>query len=494
MRTPLILLALTGLYTACGDPDAGPPESPAVAAVAVTAPTTTAHPGDTIQLTATARDASGAALTDRPITWTTADRTVALVSSTGLVTALAPGEVAIAAHADGVIGAITLTVTADATPVAAVEVWPSGEVHLTPDATLQVIATLYAADGRELDDRPVGWSTSDAAVATVSSDGLVTAHAIGDAWIAATAEGQTDEMLVRVEAAMVAVARIELDAGALTLAPGDTRQVVATAYDADGAALPDRIATWRSDAPAVATVSSEGLVTAHGVGTAIITAAIEAHTAQLTLEVRAGERVVITPTTAVLDLGEQAQLVATVLDAAGEVVARPVTWSSARPTIATVDGAGVVTAHGYGAATITASIGSAQATATVTVATWAGFDLVAVGDAPLPATLGTRFEPTPAGGTVAVRYEAIDGSLAIHDADHRFTLLVWLASYRPGEAPGLGSLELAGTVTTDAAGALAFVVDGVPTYTGQRLSDGRVRFDWPLGWGGPTAAMVFAPR
>ena len=130
----------------------------------------------------------------------------------------------------------------------------------------------------------------------------------------------------------------------------------------------------------------------------------------------------------------------------------------------------------------------------MTVATWTELDLIAVGAAPLPATLGTRFEPTPSGDTVAVRYDAIDGSLTMRAADQRFTLFVWMTSYRDGQAPGQGALELAGTVTSDAAGAMHFVVDGVPTYTGQQLSDGRVRFDWPLGWGGPTAALVFAPR
>lgn len=198
MHTPLALLMVTGLLTACGDPDAGPAASPAVDAVTVTAPATTLAPGDALQLTATARDASGAAITDRPIAWTTGDRTIALVSTTGLVTGLAPGEVAIAAHADGVVGALTLAIDDDLPPVSDVVVQPGGEVHLTRGNTLQVTASLYAADGRELDDRPIDWSSSDDAVATVSRDGVVTARALGDAWIGARAEDQLDEMLVRV--------------------------------------------------------------------------------------------------------------------------------------------------------------------------------------------------------------------------------------------------------------------------------------------------------
>lgn len=494
MRSSLALLTLAGLLTACGDPDALPPPSPPVDAVTVTAPATTLAPGESLQLTATARDASGAALPDRPITWTTGDRAVALVSATGLVTALTPGPVAIAAHADGVIGAVTLTIAELTSPVADVVVQPGGEVHLTPGGTTQVTATLYAADGRVLTDRPIVWSTSDAAVATVSSAGLVTAHAVGDAWIGATAEGQLDEMLIKVDHGVVAVARIELDSGAaLALAPGDTRALIATAYAADGTALTDRAATWTSDLPTVASVTSAGVVTAHATGTAIVTATIEAHTAQVTIAVRAGDRVLLAPTDPVLDLGEQVQLSATVVDADGHLVDRPVTWSSARPDIASIDSLGIVTPHAYGVAQITAASGDARAVATVTVAGWTGLDLVAVGDAPLPATLGTRFEPTPSGDTVAVRYDAIEGSLAIREADHGFVLFVWLTSYRAGQLPVSGALEFVGTVTWDASGAAHFAVDGVPTYTGQRLSDGRTRFDWPLGWGGPTAPLWFAP-
>jgi hypothetical protein len=63
-----------------------------------------------VQLTAVVRDATGAALTDRTITWTSSSDAVATVSESGVVAAVAPGVVTITASSEGKSGAQTLTV------------------------------------------------------------------------------------------------------------------------------------------------------------------------------------------------------------------------------------------------------------------------------------------------------------------------------------------------------------------------------------------------
>ncbi|MDX2183729.1 MAG: Ig-like domain-containing protein [Gemmatimonadaceae bacterium] len=65
--------------------------------------------GGTAQLTAVPRDAGGAAVS-RSITWSSTDAAIARVSSTGLVTAVAPGVVVIAAAAGGQTAEVAIDV------------------------------------------------------------------------------------------------------------------------------------------------------------------------------------------------------------------------------------------------------------------------------------------------------------------------------------------------------------------------------------------------
>ena len=76
-----------------------------VATVQVTPSSSTlASVGQTVQLNATARDASGNTIAGKTFTWSTSDPGVATVSSSGLVTAVAGGDATITATSDGVSG------------------------------------------------------------------------------------------------------------------------------------------------------------------------------------------------------------------------------------------------------------------------------------------------------------------------------------------------------------------------------------------------------
>ncbi len=74
-------------------------------------------------------------------------------------------------------------------PVASVTITPS-TLSLTVGETQQLTAVLRDAAGNELSGRALAWSTSDAAVSTVSSSGLASALGAGAATITATSEGQ----------------------------------------------------------------------------------------------------------------------------------------------------------------------------------------------------------------------------------------------------------------------------------------------------------------
>ena len=83
-----------------------------VALVTVTGPTSTPKEGDTVQLTATARDEFGNIIPGTTATWSSSDQNVAVVSTTGLVQTLATGTVAVTATINGVWGVQSLTISA----------------------------------------------------------------------------------------------------------------------------------------------------------------------------------------------------------------------------------------------------------------------------------------------------------------------------------------------------------------------------------------------
>ncbi|MEG1606137.1 MAG: Ig-like domain-containing protein [Clostridia bacterium] len=142
-------------------------------------------------------------LTDQTITWTSEDPGIATVSKDGLVTGVAPGAVRIFAQIQGKAGPIQAAcrVTVKEKPVATVTLSERDLVLLDPtqagERTHQLSVKVLPHDATR---HVIDWQTSDAAVATVSSEGLVTAVRAGVATITATVIGTTkaDSVEVRV--------------------------------------------------------------------------------------------------------------------------------------------------------------------------------------------------------------------------------------------------------------------------------------------------------
>ena len=126
-----------------------------------------------------------------------------------------------------------------------------------------------------------------------------------------------------------------------------------------------------SGASSRATVDASGLVIGVAAGEVEIAATSSGVTGRAALAVvdPAPAAVAVTPDTVLLSaLGQTAQLVAEVRDQIGRVMeGSPVVWSSADTNVAAVDTAGLVTAIGGGATTITATAGEVSVTAVVTV-------------------------------------------------------------------------------------------------------------------------------
>src|SRR3989442_5422364 len=72
--------------------------------------------GQTLQLTATPRDANGNPISGRVVTWATNNAAIASVDANGLVTGATPGSATLTATSDGMYGTATATVAAAPPP------------------------------------------------------------------------------------------------------------------------------------------------------------------------------------------------------------------------------------------------------------------------------------------------------------------------------------------------------------------------------------------
>jgi Bacterial surface proteins containing Ig-like domains len=341
-----------------------------VASVTVAAPATALVAGTSVTLTATTRDASGAVLTGRTVTWSSATPAVAtVVAATGVVTAVAPGSAVITATSEGQTGTVTLTVTP--IPVATVTV-SAPSTSVVVGGTIALTATTRDASGTVLTGRGVAWSSGTPAVATVNATtGVVTAVAPGSSTITATSEGKSGSVTITVS--LVPVATVTVTPSALPLTVGQTGALAATTKDAGGAVLTGRGVTWSSGTPGVATVDpTSGLVTAVAAGTSTISAKSESKvgTATVTVTLAPIATITVTIDSTSLQVGHTAQATAIVKDAGGAVLTgRTVAWTSLSPGVATVGGAtGVITAVSAGPVQIRATaegkIGNASLTVT----------------------------------------------------------------------------------------------------------------------------------
>jgi len=107
----LIILAAL-LAVACKNTPVGP-EPQEAAVVAITTPLTVIVVGGTATLTANVYDRDAKLIPGVSVMWRSLDPTVASVSSSGVVTGLAVGQVTIEAESSGKVGSVTLTVDPD---------------------------------------------------------------------------------------------------------------------------------------------------------------------------------------------------------------------------------------------------------------------------------------------------------------------------------------------------------------------------------------------
>jgi uncharacterized protein YjdB len=334
---------------------------------------------------------------DKGVIWSSTNKNIATVDQNGVVQCLSVGQVAIwaKAHADTTAAqAATVTVSkaeaADTTialaspPTVTVRVTGSGGICANDISAISVTVKING----QVVKIPIKFVSLDPSIVQVSDTGLVTGLKVGTAVVRAELVGNSNKSVpITVNVILCATTpppsgvTISVSPSAVTLqvGPGCT----STDFQLSVTVSPSKPVTWSSSNTAFATVSPNGgLVSPKNPGTVTITASATGddgivRTSTSTITVVAcspppsGASVSVSPTTLTLQFGLNCSSANVTITSTVSPVGTVVTWTSSNNAVVTVTG-GVVTVHGTGPATITASVTGADgithtATTAVTV-------------------------------------------------------------------------------------------------------------------------------
>jgi hypothetical protein len=184
--TRVLFLASAALLAACDGSTTEP--APALTTITVQLLSASITTTQTTAATALGVDQNGRAIATGTVAWSSSASGIASVDASGLVTGVTAGTAVITATAGGITGQATITVTQPPPALTTVV------VTIPASGLQQGDTTVALAAGRDQYDAAfaigtVTWSSSDDAVATVSSTGVVRSLTPGTVQIRALAAG-----------------------------------------------------------------------------------------------------------------------------------------------------------------------------------------------------------------------------------------------------------------------------------------------------------------
>ena len=229
-----------------------------VTSVTLNRSTATLKATETVQLSGSVLPANAS---NKNLVWTTSDENIATVSESGLVTAVAVGEVTITATSQSTPDiSATCRVSVVPTPVASITLSQTS-VSLKATETVSLTATVAPETATVKD---VTWTSDNPKVATVDENGVITAVAVGEAVITATAtDGSGVFNTVKVQVEPIYAESITIVAeGSTTLRDGETVQLRAVFVPEN---TTDKRVTWDAGTEINSTIDENGLFTAGSV-------------------------------------------------------------------------------------------------------------------------------------------------------------------------------------------------------------------------------------
>jgi hypothetical protein len=374
-------------------------------------------------------------------TWTSSNPMAASTGRTGRATPVAAGSTTIGVTYMGLTASTTLTVT-DAV-VTSIQVTPIAPTMPVGSST-QFNATAILSDGttRNVTMQATFASSAPNVVGIATgrmNHGRATAVAAGSATITATYMGFQDSTTVTsTDVTIVGISVSPVDA---TMPVGTRRQFTAQAIRSDGSSVAvTGQATWVSDAPMVAGVSTaggtRGQVAALSAGPATISATYMGFTgtAHVTVSPATLTTIQVTPFTPTMTLNATLSFVATAIysDGTNFDVTAQATWLSSDANVA-----GVSTAPGSRGLATSLMKGTTSISATYMNVT--GATTLSVTDATI-----TQIQVTPFAPTVPVHFETQLAATAIY-SDGTNRDITALATWTSGDPSTAGVANGAAT-------------------------------------------------
>lgn len=328
--------------------------------------------GSTSQLAFEIRDAGGDLIDpdDVNLTFTSSSQTIATVSTSGLITPVAPGTATITARVGTISDTITVVVGPEISSIDIVDT----ELDLVSDETSTFEIEVLNAAGGPVTDPNLTFTSSNNAVVTVDDDGTLTAVGPGTATITASGGGESDAFEVTVFAD--ASGGLSAPVGSsFTVATGDAVEIndLFEVRDAGGVIIPDAELVFATTTGGIVDVDAAGELTGLAPGTTLVTVTSPDATGSSTVrlnvvDVGSLDVFQVSPATATVavaatvDLGLGVQADGTgIQDFLG-------LFTTSDPTIATVHPfTGVVTGVAPGTATITVAGGGLTSESVITV-------------------------------------------------------------------------------------------------------------------------------
>jgi hypothetical protein len=358
------------LLVACGGGGSSStgPSAPTLSSIQVSGQNNTLVAGQTQQMTAIGKYSDGSTkdLTSSA-QWSTSDGAIATIGSGGVLTAKTSGQCSVVAGSGAVKGSTTVDITPALVSIAVTPANPTTAVGTAQ----QFIATgTYSDNSTQNLTTSVSWSSSDTAVATISSTaptmGFARAVSGGTATISASqglVSGSTSLTVSTASAVSIAVTPLNP-----TKPLGVSQQFTATGTFSDGSTQDiTNVVKWSSSSTNVANITASGFATSGNVGTTTISASFTGVSGASLLTVNAANLTGITiqPGNGSIAQGTKQQFTATGTfnDGSTRDITHTVVWTSSDPTILSIgSSSGIGKGLVPGLVNVTATLGSSSST------------------------------------------------------------------------------------------------------------------------------------
>ena len=289
--------------------------------------------------------------TNKNVTWTSSDKSVATVDSKGKVTAKKAGTTVITAKtSNNKKASCTINVNSKLVDVNSVYLNRSN-VSIEVGQSFNLIATI---NPKNATNQNISFESSDSSIAIVEETGKVIAIKEGTAIITVrTANGKEAKCTINVTKKSIYATEVKLNKSSISIIVGGTYSLTATIVPSNAT---NNNVTWTSSNKSVATVDSNGKVTAKKEGTATVYAKTSNNkiaTCEVKVTTVKIESITFNTSNTILEKGKTKTVKVSIKPNNASYTS--IKYSSSNNSVATIDQNGKITAVSYGEVAIKAS-------------------------------------------------------------------------------------------------------------------------------------------